>query len=97
MQDDQGAEKSRKGTPRRQGAKASGGGKQQATKKVRVQFHLGVRTMERLGVHCSLAHSNNSAVVEKVLSKWLRDNGKGREWLNFPDEEASEGPATDPT
>src|SRR3954465_4578331 len=97
MQDSPGAGETRKGSARRQGAKPPGSGSQAAGKKLRVQFHLGVKTMERLGVHCSLAHSNNSAVVDKVLSRWLRDNGKGRELFNSQDEEASEGSANDPT
>ena len=44
-----------------------------------MQFHLGEKLIERLGVHASLAHRNSSAVVEEVLTSWLSRYGKGRE------------------
>ena len=35
--------------------------------------------MERLGVHCSLVHRNQSAVADEILTSWLAHYGRGRE------------------
>jgi hypothetical protein len=50
--------------------------------------------VERLGVHCSLVHRNQSAVADEILRTWLARYGKGREL--FPPEEVSEGPEAGP-
>jgi hypothetical protein len=53
------------------------------TKKVRIQCHLGVETVERLGVHCALVRRSESAVVEEILAGYLKAEGRGRElWEN---------------
>jgi hypothetical protein len=95
MQDGLEAGRSRGGSSRRQGAKVTGSGKRPEAKKLRVQYHLGEKLIERLGVHASLVHRNQSAVVEEILTGWLTRYGRGREL--FPaDPEDSEGSATDP-
>jgi hypothetical protein len=96
MKDGLEAGQPRGGTPRRQGAKVSGSGKRPGDKKLRVQYHLGERLIERLGVHASLVHKSQSSVVEEILSGWLGCYGRGREL--FPPEAISEGPESpDPT
>ena len=68
--------RSRKGEARRQSAKPQGGG---VAPKRRLQFHLAEQLVERLGVHCSLSHRNESAVVGEILLSWLSRYGRGRE------------------
>jgi len=84
MQDGHEAERPRGVVSKRQSAKTPSSGKRPGTKKARVQFHLGERLVERLGVHSSLSHRNSSAIVEEILSGWLARFGKGREL--FPTE-----------
>lgn len=84
MQDGPEAGRPRGGTPRRQGAKVPGSDKRSGAKPLRVQYHLGERLVERLGVHCSLVHRSQSAVVGEILTGWLTRYGKGREL--FPPE-----------
>src|SRR3954452_21695026 len=91
MQDGQEAGRSRRESPKRQGAKVTGSGRRPATKKLRVQFHLGETLIERLGVHASLAHADKSRVVEEVLGAWLGRFGKGRELFGQADLETSGG------
>lgn len=59
--------------------KVPGGDKRPALKTLRVQYHLGEKTVERLGVHCSLVHKSQSSVVEEVLTAYLARFGRGRE------------------
>jgi hypothetical protein len=68
-----------KGEAKREGAKPLGSGKRPGEKTVRRQFHLGERTAQRLGVHCSLVDRNESAIVEEILGSWLTRYGRGRE------------------
>ena len=84
MQDGQVADRVRGVTARSKGAKPPGGGKRADTKTVRVQFHLEERTVERLGVHCSLVGRDRSKVAEEILSGWLARFGKGREIFTDP-------------
>lgn len=95
MQDSQVAGRARGGTARRQGTKPSGGGSQSGAKKARVQFHLGEKLIERIGVHASLVHRNQSAVVEEILTSWLTRYGRGREL--FPSEGGTSGGQVDPS
>ena len=71
----------RKGATGRKGGRSPGGGKAGAGKPVRRQFHLGEETLCRLGVHCTsrMPHRDPSKVVDEVLLRWLRENGRGRE------------------
>lgn len=92
MQDGQEAGKARGVAARRQGAKPPSGAKRPGAKTLRLQLHLGEKTVERLGVHCSLVHRNQSAVADEILRTWLSRYGRGREL--FPAEELiSEGTA----
>src|SRR4051794_40841480 len=77
----------RKAAARRQGTKPPGGGRRPGAKTQRAQFHLGEKTLERLGVHASLVHADKSRVVDEVLTAWLTRYGRGRELF---------GPAEDP-
>lgn len=82
----QGAGKPRKVAAKRLGAKSASG------KTVRLQLHLAEETVKRLGVHCSLAGRNQSAMVEEVLSSYLRHRGQGRElWGTADPEDSPEG------
>jgi hypothetical protein len=47
-------------------------------KTTRVQLHLGENTVERLNVHCSLAHVNNSREADRILRQWLLTHGRGK-------------------
>ncbi len=96
MQDGNEAGRPRGVVSRRQGAKTPGGAKRPGAKVAtsRVQLHLGEKTVERLGVHCSLSHRNLSAVADEILSAWLARYGKGREL--FPSEADSLGPGAEP-
>ena len=80
----------RVGTAKRRSAKPSGSAKQPGTKTLRVQLHLGARTVERLRVHTALSHRNDSKVVEEILSGWLARYGRGREL--FPAADLEGGP-----
>jgi hypothetical protein len=79
MKDDREAGKPRKEATGRKGGKSQGGGKGSGARKVRVQFHLGETLIERLGVHASLVHRNQSAVVEEVMTRYLGRHGRGKE------------------
>lgn len=67
---------------KRQVAKPAGGKSPKGGSKCRVQFHLGSQLIQRLGVHCAMTKSNQSAFVEKVLLSYLARYGAMRE--NFP-------------
>lgn len=79
MQSGPAAGRTRNGAARRQRGPAAGSDRRPGGKTLRVQYHLGELTVERLGVHCSLTHRNPSAVVEDILATWLRCHGRGRE------------------
>ncbi len=81
---------------RRQGAKPTVGVKRPVTKTVRRQLHLGEKTVERLGVHASLVHRNESAIADEILRNWLARFGKGRE-LFGPDPDLLGSEAESPT
>jgi hypothetical protein len=72
------AKRPSKGEPRRESAKPPGGGKRTGASTLRVQYHLSVETVERIGVHCSLVHRRESAVVEEALLRYLAVSGKGQ-------------------
>lgn len=91
------AKRPRGGTATRQGARPSGGAKRSGAKTVRLQLHLGEKTVERLGVHASLVHADKSRVVEDILVGWLSRFGKGRELFGQSgDSEGGEGPSGEP-
>jgi hypothetical protein len=71
--------------PKHRSAKAAGGEKQPGTVIVRSQLHLGEKTVQRLGVHCSLVGRNASRVADEILDSWLSRYGKGREIFGPPD------------
>ena len=70
------------------GAKTPGGAKRPETKTVRSQLHLGEKTVQRLGVHCSLVGRNASRVADEILTGWLSRYGKGREIFDQADSPA---------
>lgn len=74
----QSAERPGLGAGRREASRPPSGGKPPGPKTARRQFHLSERTAQRLGVHCSLADRNESAVVEEILASWLCRYGKGK-------------------
>jgi hypothetical protein len=91
------AKRPRGGTAGRQGARASGGARRSGAKTVRLQLHLGEKTVERLGVHASLVHADKSRVVEEVLLGWLSRYGRGRELFGQAEGlEGGEGPPGEP-
>jgi hypothetical protein len=65
-------------TPKHQGAKGSGGAKDKELT-MRVQLHLPVQVVQRLGVHCTMVNRNQSAVAGEILLSWLARYGKHRE------------------
>lgn len=69
-----------------------GSARRPEARKLRVQWHLGAETVERLGVHCSMAHRNPAAMVDEILGNYLRRHGKGREAFGEPDSGDSAGP-----
>ncbi|MBV8607303.1 MAG: hypothetical protein JO034_07565 [Singulisphaera sp.] len=79
MQDGREASKPRGGAAKRPGAKPPSGAKRPSAQTLRLQLHLGEKTVERLGVHCSLVHRNQSAVADEILTSWLAHYGRGRE------------------
>jgi hypothetical protein len=79
VQDGLEAGRARGGAAKRQGARPPGGEKQPGEPKLRVQYHLGKSVVERLGVHCSLVHRNESVVVQEILAAWLQRYGRGKE------------------
>jgi hypothetical protein len=93
MQDGQEARGDRAGTARRKGARPAGGDRRPEAKKLRVQYHLGEKLIERLGVHASLVHRSQSSVVEEILTSWLGRYGRGREL--FPTVKEDSGPTQD--
>jgi hypothetical protein len=52
-----------------------------------VQYHLSEQLVERLGVHCSMSHRNEAAMVEEILLSWLARYGRGRELFPAPSRE----------
>jgi hypothetical protein len=76
-------------TAKRRNTKPSVSAKEPGAKTLRVQLHIGERTVERLRVHTALSHRNDSRVVEEILCGWLARYGKGREL--FPPEDLEGG------
>jgi hypothetical protein len=66
------------GATRRQSTKSLGSAKPPVAKTIRSTLHLSEQVVERLGVHCSLAHRDRSAVANEILAAWLTRFGKGR-------------------
>lgn len=77
------AGKPRAVTPKRSGAKVSGGTTRSDSKTVRLQLHLPDVVVKRLGVHCSLVGRNQSKEAARILLQYLARFGQGREL--FPD------------
>ncbi len=79
---------------RRGGGKPSGGAKRKADETSRLQVHLSKEVVKRLGVHCSLREKNWSEEVERILMRYLKGEGSGRQLFSnseTPDEEESPG------
>jgi len=72
------------GEARRRSTKPPGGAKRGAEKSQRLQLHLGEKTVQRLGVHCSLVGRNQSREAERILLRFLTREGKGRELFDQP-------------
>jgi hypothetical protein len=72
-------------SPKRAGAKVTGGTKLPDVRNTRQTLHLGEQTVKRLGVHCSLVGRDRSAVANEILVGWLARFGKGREIFDSPD------------
>jgi hypothetical protein len=71
---------------RRRNTKPPLGAKRKAEKSQRLQLHLGEKTVQRLGVHCSLVGRNQSKEAERILLRYLAREGKGRELFAPPDD-----------
>ncbi len=79
MEDGSGAGSKPAGEVRRRNTKPPGGAKRGAEKSQRLQLHLGEKTVQRLGVHCSLVGKNMSKEAERILLRYLTREGRGRE------------------
>jgi hypothetical protein len=79
MEDGSAAGRGPAGEGRRRGAKPPGGVRRGAEKSQRLQLHLGEKTVQRLGVHCSLVGKNLSKEAERILLRYLTKEGRGRE------------------
>jgi hypothetical protein len=90
------AGQSRGVTPRRQGARVSGGASRAAGKTVRIQLHLGEQTARRLAVHSALVGRNQSRLADEILIGYLGRFGRGREIFEAeapaPDQAESDAP-----
>ncbi|WP_422930090.1 hypothetical protein [Singulisphaera sp. PoT] len=77
--------------------KASKPSKRPKGKSVRQQFTLSEETVKRLGVHAALSGVDQTAIVEEILSKWLKRYGLGRVAFGDPigEGEGSESAAED--
>lgn len=67
------------GEARRRNTKPPVSAKRKAEKSQRLQLHLGEKTVQRLGVHCSLVGRNQSREAERILLRYLSREGRGRE------------------
>ncbi|WP_422923758.1 ribbon-helix-helix protein, CopG family [Singulisphaera sp. PoT] len=70
--------------------KASKPSKRPRGKSVRLQVTLPEETVKRLGVHSALAGVDQTAIVEEILSKWLKRYGLGRVAFGDPIGEGEE-------
>jgi hypothetical protein len=64
---------------KRRNTKAPKSSRKVPVEKDRVQFHLPVELIRRLGVHATLVNLSHSDVVAKILGDYLIRHGRGKE------------------
>jgi hypothetical protein len=78
---EKGAVRGRADAQKRRSAKAQKGGVSPKGDEPWERRYVMLRksTIQRWGVHTSMTGENESRFVDRVLNRWLRDHGKGRE------------------
>jgi hypothetical protein len=78
-------------TVRRKNTKPSRPAKKPDGNMARLQLHLPHLVVKRLGVHCALKGTTWSAEAAAILSRYLKESGKGRElFATAADSQATE-------